>query len=209
MKYDAYIFDLDGVICHTDKYHYLAWKKLADRLGIAFDEERNNLLRGVSRMESLDLVLNTKKDMYTREEKHELASEKNSTYVQLLENMTKEDLSSEVKDTLLTLKDSGKKIAIGSSSKNARLILNKLGIFDWFDVIVDGNDIKMSKPDPEVFLLACERLGVDVKKCLVIEDAISGVDSGIAGGFDVAGIGDAKKDNRISITVSSFSDILQ
>ncbi len=209
MKYNGYIFDLDGVICHTDKYHYEAWKKLADKLGIDFNEERNNLLRGVSRMESLELVLNHKSNMYTEAEKLNFANEKNETYVKLLENMTPEDLSLEVKETLLCLKENGKKIAIGSSSKNARFILNKLNILNWFDTIVDGNDIKMSKPDPEVFLLASKRLGIDVKKCLVIEDAISGVDSGIAGGFDVAGIGDAKNDKRIAFAISKFSDILQ
>ncbi len=207
MKYDAYIFDLDGVICHTDKYHYQAWKKLADRLGIDFNEERNNLLRGVSRMESLELVLNEKSLMYSDREKLQLAKEKNETYVALLDNMSKEDLSREVRNTLIELKEKGKKIAIGSSSKNARLILEKLEIADWFDVIVDGTDIKKSKPDPEVFLLASERLGVEVSKCLVIEDALSGVEAGIAGKFDVAGVGDAKNDKRIVLNICNFSDI--
>ncbi|MFV0520652.1 MAG: beta-phosphoglucomutase [Lachnospirales bacterium] len=209
MKYKAYIFDLDGVICHTDKYHYIAWKNLADRLVLPFDEEKNNLLRGVSRMESLDILLDSTKDNYSQSEKVELASEKNETYVKLLDNMSKKDLSPEVKETLLKLKDMNVKIGIGSSSKNAKFILSKLDIIDWFDTIVDGNDIKNSKPDPEVYLLAANKLGESPENCLVIEDAVAGVTSGINGGFDVAGIFDATKDLRIQIKLSKFSDILK
>ncbi len=208
MSYEGYIFDLDGVICHTDNYHYLAWKKLADKLDIDFNEERNNLLRGVSRMESLDLVLNEKKNQYSDEEKALFALEKNKSYVELLNNMTEDDLPSDVKNTLLNLKQQGKKLAIGSSSKNARIILNKLNITNLFDVIVDGNDITYSKPNPEVFLKASSKLGIDVSKCVVIEDALSGVEAGLSGGFDVFAIGDATKDNRVKRKLKILSDIL-
>ncbi len=208
MSYDVYIFDLDGVICHTDNYHYIAWKELANKLNIDFDENKNNLLRGVSRMESLNILLGARKDEFTEDEKVKLAAEKNDTYVKLLDKMSNKDLSNDVLNTLKTLQRRNKKIAIGSSSKNAKIILNKLGIIDMFDAIVDGNDIKNSKPDPEVFLLASEKLGYEPSKCLVIEDALSGVEAGINGGFDVAGIGDATKHSKLKIVLQTISDLL-
>ena len=175
MKYKAVIFDLDGVICFTDKYHYLAWKKMADGMGIYFDETINNRLRGVSRMESLEIILERCDKELTQEEKQALAEEKNKTYVELLGQMTEKDLSSEVKETLDLLRKSGLKLAIGSSSKNAKFILERLGLKDYFDAVSDGTNISKSKPDPEVFIKAAEFLHMAPADCLVVEDAKAGV----------------------------------
>ena len=151
MKYQGIIFDLDGVICHTDKYHYQAWKKLADKLGVYFDEVINNRLRGVSRMESLNIILEKCDRELTIQEKEACAEEKNEIYKELLKNMTTEDLSWEVRETLEQLREKGLKLAIGSSSKNAGFILERIGLGDFFDAVSDGNNITFSKPDPEVF----------------------------------------------------------
>lgn len=152
MKYKGIIFDLDGVICHTDKYHYQAWKKLADKLGIYFDEEINNRLRGVSRMESFEIILEKYDGEMTEEEKVRYASEKNDLYRELLKNMTTADLDPQVKETLDALRSRGLLLAIGSSSRNAGFILERLGLSGYFDAVSDGNNISRSKPDPEVFL---------------------------------------------------------
>lgn len=209
MKYKGIIFDLDGVICTTDKYHYKAWKLLADKLDIDFDEEKNNLLRGVSRMESLNIILGNEAINYSDEEKVVLASEKNENYRNYLSNMTKNDLSADVKETLLTLKEKGYKLAIGSSSKNARYILERLEITYIFDEVVDGMDITNSKPDPEVFLLAQKKLNLTIDECIVVEDAIAGVEAGVNGGFHVFGIGDATTSDKVVVKLEKFSDILK
>ena len=193
MNYKGIIFDLDGVICHTDKYHYQAWKKLADRLGIYFDETINNRLRGVSRMESLNIILERADKTYTEQEKEAFATEKNEVYKELLKQMTPEELSPEVKDTLEELRNRGILLSIGSSSKNAGFILNRLGLGDFFDAVSDGNNISHSKPDPEVFLKAAEFLKLPASECLVVEDAEAGLLAAKNGGMDSAAIGDAVK----------------
>ena len=206
-KYKGIIFDLDGVICHTDRYHYMAWKNMADGLGIYFDEEINNRLRGVSRMESLEIILERSDKKYSNEEKEEFANKKNELYKELLNEMSEKDLDKKVKDTLDILKQRGYKTAIASSSKNAKLILSKLNLIDFFDIIIDGNDIKYSKPDKEVF----EKTGMGLKllpnECLVVEDAASGVEGAIRAGMQVAGIGDAKKLGDVSYSLESFEDL--
>ena len=159
MKYKGIIFDLDGVICFTDKYHYQAWKAMADQIGVYFDEQINNRLRGVSRMESLDIILERCSRKYSMEEKEALAAEKNKRYRELLSGMTPDDLSDEVKETLDKLRANGAKLAIGSSSKNAKMILSRIGLEGYFDAVSDGTNISRSKPDPEVFLKAAEFLG--------------------------------------------------
>ncbi len=209
MKYKGVIFDLDGVICSTDDYHYNAWKKLADKLGIDFNEVKNNLLRGVSRMESLEIILGEKSGNYTEDQKIVLATEKNDNYRQSLVQITNDDVEKDVVNTLLKLKETGYKLAIGSSSKNARYILERLGVTDFFDEIVDGTDIEKSKPDPEVFLKAANKLGLEVKECIVVEDAIAGIEAGLSGGFEVVGIGDATKSNLIKNKLTKFSDLLK
>ena len=210
MKYKGIIFDLDGVICHTDEYHYLAWKQLADKLGIYFDKEINNRLRGVSRMESLEIILERYKGKpLTDQIKLEYAEEKNDIYKILLGKMSPKDLSDEVKQTLDDLKAKGLKLAIGSSSKNAPFILKQIGLEGYFDEISDGNHITYSKPHPEVFLKASNYLRIPPKDCLVVEDADAGVDAAIAGGMDSAAIGDAVNSNRATYNLTTFSDLLE
>jgi beta-phosphoglucomutase len=210
MKYKAVIFDLDGVLCHTDRYHYEAWKEIADELGVFFDEKVNNLLRGVSRMDSLEIILRGYKGpKLTQEEKNTLASRKNDQYRKKLEQMSPADLPSEAL-VLLDLMDKWKiKKAIGSSSRNAPLILERIGISDRFDAIADGNHITRSKPDPEVFLLAAEYMNEAPKDCLVVEDAEAGAEAAAAGGFDCAGLGDANKVETITYRLKELSDLIE
>ncbi len=207
--YKGIIFDLDGVICFTDKYHYHAWKQLADRLGIYFDETINNRLRGVSRMDCLDIVLEKSDKEYTQAEKEALATEKNETYKKLLVNMSPADLSDEIRDTLNELRNRGYKLAIGSSSKNTRMILERLGLGNFFDAISDGTNITKSKPDPEVFLKAAEFIGENPEDCLVVEDAEAGIEAAHRGGFKSAGLGDAKKHPAVTYKLNTFSDLLK
>lgn len=205
----AIIFDLDGVICSTDKYHYEAWKKLADSLNIYFDEKINNRLRGISRMESLEIVLENSATNYFKEEKEQFAQIKNDYYKKLLEKMSLNDLDSEVKETLDELRRRGLKLAIGSSSKNAKLILKQIGLENYFDAVSDGTNISKTKPDPEVFLKAAQMLGEDAKDCVVVEDAIAGIEAAYRGGFVSCGINDANNSDKVSHKLKKFSDLLQ
>lgn len=207
--YHAIIFDLDGVICFTDQYHYKAWKQLADRLGIYFDEEINNRLRGVSRMESLDIILERADREYTAEEKEAFAAEKNETYRELLKQMTEKDLPDEVRQTLKERRKAGLKLAIGSSSKNTRTILQQIGLGDFFDAISDGTNITNSKPDPEVFLKAAEFIGEKPEHCLVVEDAVAGIEAAYRGGFHSAGLGEAHKHAHVTYKLNRFDDLLE
>lgn len=209
MNYQGIIFDLDGVICSTDEYHYLAWKALADRLGIPFDRERNNLLRGVSRMASLEIILERSEKTYSEAEKAVFAEEKNTLYRELLGRMSPADLSDDVKNTLTALRQTNLKLAIGSSSKNTPFILDRIGLGDFFDAVADGNCITHSKPNPEVFLKAADMIGFDPKDCLVVEDAHAGVEAAVAGGFDCAAMGDARDNARAKWHISHFSDLLR
>lgn len=209
MKYQAVIFDLDGVICFTDEYHYLAWKQMADSLGVYFDREINNRLRGVSRMESLEIVLERYEGpALSAERKAELAAMKNDIYRESLAQMSPADLSDEVRSTLDGLRGMGLKLAIGSSSKNTPFILGQLGLGGYFDAVSDGNNITRSKPDPEVFLKAAEMLGLEPSVCLVVEDAVSGAQAGHAGGFDVACVGDAAKARAGEYNMGSIKELL-
>ncbi len=204
MKYKAVIFDLDGVICFTDKYHYQAWKEMADGIGVYFDEVINNRLRGVSRMASLDIILERSEKSYKEKEKEKLAAQKNEIYKKLLEQMSPADLSDEVKNTLDELRKRGYKLAIGSSSKNTKMILKQLGLDGYFDAISDGTNITHSKPDPEVFLKAAQFLGMDPEACLVVEDALAGIDAAVAGGFDSAGVGEAATHEKVTYPMETF-----
>lgn len=207
MSYQGIIFDLDGVICSTDEYHYQAWKALADRLGIPFDRAVNNRLRGVSRMESLAILLEKSAVPYSDEEKTVLAEEKNSLYRALLGQMSPADLSEDVSGTLRFLRGRGIRLAIGSSSKNTPFILKRIGLEGFFDAVADGNSITKSKPHPEVFLKAAQMLGLPPSTCLVVEDAHAGVDAAVAGGFDCAAIGDARSDARAKWHLRQLSDL--
>jgi len=208
VKYKGIIFDLDGVICSTDEYHYRAWKVLADRLSIPFDRERNNLLRGVSRMESLEIILEMASHPYTEAEKLAFAEEKNALYRESLKNMSPADLAEDVKAALDTLRAQGLRLAIGSSSKNTPFILERIGLSGFFDAVADGNMITNSKPHPEVFLKAAAMIGLAPADCLVVEDAHAGVGAAVSGGFDCAAMGDAKDDSRAKYHLAAFPELL-
>ncbi len=209
MRKNALIFDLDGVLVFTDKFHYLAWKSVADELGIPFDEKVNDRLRGVSRMDSLEIILERYHGVpLTAEEKQKIAAKKNDLYRSYLATMTEKDVSDEVRATLAELKNRGYLLALGSSSKNAKYILEKVGLLSAFDKISDGNNIVRSKPDPEVFLKAAEFLGVSPEACAVVEDAKAGIDAAKAGGMLAAGIGDAASYEKTDVRLTRFSDLL-
>ena len=209
IKYKGIIFDLDGVICFTDHYHYLAWKALADSIGAPFDETKNDRLRGVSRMASLEIVLEEYQGpALSEEEKVALATKKNDLYRTYLQSMSPKDLSDEVRDTLNALREKGIKLAIGSSSKNTPLILERIGLGGFFDAVSDGNNITKSKPDPEVFLMAADMLQLDPKDCMVVEDAEAGIEGAIAGGFDSAALGPAALCGKATYNMKSFGDLL-
>jgi beta-phosphoglucomutase len=208
MKYKAIIFDLDGVICSTDQYHYLAWKKLTDELGIYFDENINNHLRGVGRMESLNIILESYHGKFSNEEKINLANKKNEYYRKYLKELSESDLSAEVKDTLDKLRNKNLKLAIGSSSKNTKLILKQLGLENYFDAVSDGTNISKSKPDPEVYTKASQFLNIKPEYCLVVEDALSGIQAAFAAHMDCAAIGDGTKYNLARYNLNTFSDLL-
>ncbi|MBR1455720.1 MAG: beta-phosphoglucomutase [Oscillospiraceae bacterium] len=208
MKYQGIIFDLDGVICSTDRYHYLAWKALADRLGVYFDEQINNRLRGISRMASLDIVLERYDGTLSAAEKEAAATEKNELYRELLRQMSPADLAPEVRQTLDALRARGLLLAIGSSSKNAKFILQQIGLGDYFDKISDGTNTTRSKPDPEVFQKAAQFLGLAPEVCLVVEDAAAGIEAARAAGMDSAAIGDAVNCGLATYTLTRFSDLL-
>ena len=209
MKYKAVIFDLDGVICHTDMYHYQAWKQIADELGIYFDEEINNRLRGVSRMESFEIILERYEGTMSLEDKVVYTTRKNEAYKELLKNMSPADLSPEVKETLDGLRAKGLKLAIGSSSKNAGFILERLGLDGYFDAVSDGNNITRSKQDPEVFVKAAQLVGEASGDCLVVEDAKAGLEAAIGGGMDCAAMGDAVASGLATYDLTEFSDLLK
>ena len=204
------IFDLDGVLVFTDKFHYQAWKALADRIGAEFTEKDNDRLRGVSRMESLEIVLEKYPGpIFTFDEKLALAEEKNSLCRQLLSQMGKEDVTAEVRDTLQTLRERGYRLAIGSSSKNTKYILERTGLSVYFDAVSDGTNIINSKPDPEVFLKAAAFLGLVPEDCLVIEDAHAGIQAAKAGGMTAAAIGTAVSSPLADIRINDLSDLLR
>lgn len=203
----AVIFDLDGVICSTDRYHYKAWKRMADRIGVYFDEKINERLRGVSRIDSLNIILEKSGRKYSDEEKAALAEEKNGYYVDYLSNMSPADLSDEVRKTLNGLRKKGLRLAIGSSSKNTKKILSQIGLSDFFDAVSDGTNITKSKPDPEVFLKAAEMLSLPPAECLVVEDAKAGIEAACRGGFKSAGIGDAAKADGVTYPIEKLSDL--
>lgn len=202
------IFDLDGVLVFTDKYHYQAWKKIADELGIYFDEEINNRLRGVSRMDSLDIILEKYEgEPLSMEKKVELATRKNEAYRDLLGNMTPADVTDSVRDTLNQLRQRGYLLALGSSSKNAKYILDKVELTDAFDAISDGTNIANSKPNPEVFVKAANFLNQPCNRCLVVEDAEAGINAGKAGGMMTVAIGDAAMNHLGDRNINEFSEL--
>lgn len=204
----AFIFDLDGVIVSTDEFHYLAWKQMADEEGIYFDRTINNRLRGVSRMASLDIILERATKSYSDQEKVALAERKNNIYRQLLQNLTENDRLPFVTQTLAKLRELGYKLAIGSSSKNTPFILKKIGYDGYFDAVSDGNNITHSKPHPEVFIKASQFLGLTPSECYVVEDAVAGIQAGMQGGFKTFGLGEASAYDKTDYKLTDISGIL-
>lgn len=208
-KIRAVIFDLDGVICSTDEQHYQGWQALADKLGIPFSREVNNRFRGVSRMACMDILAQIGGKTYTEAEKTAYANWKNDYYRELLGELSPGDLSPEVKNTLDELRRRGYLLTIGSSSKNTKYILSRLGLEGYFDAISDGTNITHSKPDPEVFLKSADFVSVAYETCLVVEDAISGVEAAHRAGMKAATVGDAAAHHVGDYVLASFSDLLE
>ena len=207
-NYKAVIFDLDGVLVTTDDCHYLAWKKLADEENIYFDRDINERLRGISRMESLEIVLEKAEKQYSDDEKKEMAERKNSYYVSLVKEIDQSALIDGAIEFISDVKENSLKTAIGSSSKNTNLILSQTGIDSMFDAIADGNIIIKSKPDPEVFLKAAELLGIEPCDCLVCEDADAGVEAAISAGMDVLAVGYAKDNEKATYSAQNLKEAL-
>lgn len=191
MELKAIIFDLDGVICSTDEYHYLAWKTLADELGIYFDRDINKRLRGVSRMASLEIILERSEKLYTPEEKQELAAVKNGRYVELLQNLSPSEILAGIPELLTECKTHGIKTALASASRNAPFIIHKLGLEKAFDYIANAAVVARSKPAPDIFLAAAAGLGIEPEHCIGIEDAQAGIEAIHAAGMKAVGIGSA------------------
>lgn len=192
MKTKAFIFDLDGVIVDTAKYHYLAWQKIANQLGIEFTPEHNEELKGVSRVRSLELILQLGKIEASQEDKDKWLTQKNEDYLSYLVDMDNSELLPGVLPVLRYLKERKQLIALGSASKNARPILEKTGIIHYFDAIVDGNDVSNAKPDPEVFLRAAELLNTAPENAIVFEDSVAGIQAANIANMRSVGIGEAK-----------------
>ena len=204
----ACIFDLDGVIVDTAHYHFLAWKRLADELGIPFTAHDNERLKGVSRMQSMDILLELGGISLSPQEKERLASKKNSWFVDYIERMIPEEIFPGVKPLLTALRKQGIKVALASASKNAQTVIEVLHIQHEFDAVVDGTMVTHSKPAPDVFLLAARRLGVAPEDCLVFEDAEAGVEAARAAGMKCIGIGSEAqlgKADRVLKTTDQFT----
>jgi beta-phosphoglucomutase len=204
MTIKACLFDMDGVIVDTARFHFKAWHRLADSLGIEFTEEQNEQLKGVSRVDSLEKILSWGNLHLDNTKKMELMELKNKWYLDYVAQVSPSDMLPGVHDFLHELKEAGILIGLGSSSKNSVLILEKLGILDFFSTIIDGNKIHMSKPHPEVFLRGAVELGLEPHEVVVFEDAISGVEAALAGGFRCIGIGEEKFLHQANAVVSSL-----
>lgn len=203
----GFLFDLDGVIVETAIFHYEAWRKMANDLGFDISEEFNETLKGVSRMDSLNLILEHGNVVLTEEEKLELATKKNEHYLTLVSKMTADDILPGVREFFAQIKQTDIKIALGSVSKNARMILEGVGLINDFDAIIDGTKISKGKPDPEVFLKGAAELGLSPEECLVFEDAVAGVEAGKNAGMTVVGIGQAEVLTKADIVLAGFEDI--
>jgi len=207
MSKKAFIFDLDGVIVDTAKYHYLAWKKIATELGIDFTHEHNELLKGVSRVRSLDIILGLGNVEASQEQKDQWLVQKNEEYLTYLVDMDQSEILPGVMKVLAFLKTNNQPIALGSASKNARPILEKTGILSYFDVIVDGNDVSNAKPDPEVFLQAAQKLGMTNENSIVFEDSVAGIQAANIAAMTSIGIGDAAILNEAKYNFKDFTYI--
>jgi beta-phosphoglucomutase len=203
----AFIFDLDGVIVDTAKYHYLAWLKIANQLDIEFTLEHNELLKGVSRVRSLDIILELGKIDASQEDKNKWLVQKNEDYLSYLVDMNQSEILPGVLPVLKFLKERNQAIALGSASKNARPILEKTGIIHYFDAIVDGNDVSNAKPDPEVFLIAAKLLGTEPENAIVFEDSVAGVQAANIANMISIGIGEESILNEAKFIFEDFTHI--
>lgn len=207
MTLRGFIFDLDGVIVDTAKYHFLAWKRLADQLKIDFTEKDNERLKGVSRMKSLDIILEIGSIEADHELKKKYAALKNKWYIEYISKMTPGEILPGSIEFLRELKESGRQVALGSASKNTPMILERLGIKNMFDAVVDGNIVSKAKPDPEVFLIASRMLRLDPSECIVFEDAVAGVQAALAAGMICVGIGSEEILSEADVVVKGLDMI--
>ena len=203
----GYIFDLDGVIVDTAKYHYQAWRKLANTLGFDITEEQNENLKGVSRMESLEYILELGGKTITDREKIKFSELKNSWYVDSISSMDKSELLPGAEELLKELKEKDLKVSLGSASKNSVRILTATDTLKYFDAIIDGTKTTESKPHPQVFLMGAEALALDPKECVVFEDSIKGIQAANAGGFVSIGVGDQKTLNEADFNIPNLNNV--
>ncbi|WP_291861563.1 beta-phosphoglucomutase [Marinilabilia sp.] len=203
----ACLFDLDGVIVDTARYHFIAWKALAEELGFEFTEKDNERLKGVSRMRSMDILLEIGGIDFPREKKEELATRKNEHYRSFITKMEPNEILPGSTEFIKELKKHNIKIALGSASKNAMTILDRLQLTDWFDAVIDGTKVSKAKPDPEVFLKGAEALGVSPNECVVFEDAEAGVEAALAGGMKCVGIGTPEILGNAHLVVSGLHEM--
>lgn len=201
------IFDLDGVIVDTAKYHYVAWKKLADRLGFEFTEDHNELLKGVSRVRSLEILLDIGKTNVTEVEKQAFLESKNNDYLSYIAKMNADEILPGVLELLKLLDDNAIPYVLGSASKNAPLILKQIGLYERFTGIVDGTSVSKAKPDPEVFLIGAKKIGVPPENCIVFEDAIAGIEAANRANMISVGIGDFTKLNQADYNFKNLTEL--
>lgn len=206
-KKEACLFDLDGVIVDTAKYHYLAWKRLAGEFGFAFTEKDNERLKGVSRVRSLEILLEVGKLKVDAEMKERLADRKNGWYVEHISRMDESEVLPGVKDFLAKLKRAGIKTGLGSASKNAMTIINNIGMSHYFDAIIDGTKVSKAKPDPEVFIRGAQELGADPSRCIVFEDAEAGLEAAKRAGMGTIGIGSSETLRQADFVIPSFTEL--
>lgn len=207
MQKVGFIFDLDGVIVDTAKYHYLAWKKLANELGFDFTDSQNELFKGVSRKRCLEILLDIGGINATQEQFDRWMVEKNEDYLAYIDKMDDSEILPDVVKILNFLKGNSIPIALGSASKNARPILEKVGLLDYFDYIVDGNSVTKAKPDPEVFLIAAENMGLEPENCVVFEDALAGIEAANLAGMTSIGIGETDVLSEADYNFNDFTEI--
>lgn len=207
MKYKACLFDLDGVLVDTAIYHFKAWRQLGLHFGYQLTEEQNEQLKGVSRVESLERILQWAGKTASIEDKNKWLKEKNDNYLALISHMNPSEILPGVSEFLKEIKEKGYLIALGSASKNAQIILEKTGLKPWFDAVIDGNSVQKSKPDPEVFLKGAEALKVNAEECLVFEDAQAGIEAAKRAGMYAVGIGEPSTLTGADIVIKSFQKV--
>lgn len=207
MHNKGFIFDLDGVIVDTAKYHYLAWKHLADELGIPFTKEQNEQFKGVSRKRCLEILLDWGNLKVSQEQFNSWLAEKNEDYLSYIDTMTEEEILPDVNKVLQYLQKHKVPMALGSASKNARAILKKVGLIPYFNTIVDGTQVTKAKPDPEVFLIAAKELNIKPVSCVVFEDAIAGIQAANAAGMTSVGIGNKNTLHEAQYVFKDFTEI--